>query len=87
MKKNKTQTTLEQEKTSKKKMIQITSTQSFSPIRDVCDGIIVTKTGDFVKIMEISPINFALRSKMPRPLQPSVTVIRENRSPSVRKSI
>lgn len=43
-------------------LLQITSTQAFLPIRDVKDGIIITKDGRFVKLMEFSPINFALRS-------------------------
>lgn len=47
---------------SKKKLKEITSCQSFSPIRDVKDGIIVTKDDRFVKLMEFSPINFSLRS-------------------------
>ena len=41
---------------------KLTSSQSFSPIRDVKDGIVITKDGRFVKIMEFSPINFSLRS-------------------------
>lgn len=46
----------------KKNLKQITSTQAFSPIRDVQDGIVITKDDRFVKIMEFSPINFGLRS-------------------------
>lgn len=46
----------------KQKLLQIQSTQGFSPIRDVLNGIIVTKNGDFVKLMEFTPINFNLRS-------------------------
>ena len=41
---------------------KIQSVQSFSPIREVRDGIICTKDGRFVKLMEFSPINFKLRS-------------------------
>ena len=44
------------------KLKQIKSTQAFSPIRDVRDGIIITKDGRFVKILEFTPINFGLRS-------------------------
>lgn len=40
----------------------IRSTQMFSPVRDVRDGIIITKDSRFVKVMEFSPINFGLRS-------------------------
>lgn len=50
------------DKAKPKQLEQIVSTQSFSPIRDVKDGIIITKDGRFVKIMELSPINFGLRS-------------------------
>ena len=46
----------------KKRLKRITSTQAFSPIRDVSDGIIITKDGRFVKILEFTPINFGLRS-------------------------
>ncbi len=45
-----------------KKIQQIQSSQSFSPIRDVRDGVICTKDGRFVKLLEFSPINFGLRS-------------------------
>lgn len=45
-----------------KKLKQVKSTQSFIPIRDVRDGIIITSDGGYVKIMEFSPINFGLRS-------------------------
>jgi len=38
------------------------SMQSFSPIKDVQDGIIITKNGRYIKILEFSPINFLLRS-------------------------
>ena len=46
----------------KKKLKQITSTQAFSPVRDVRDGIVITKDGRFIKIMEFTPIIFGLRS-------------------------
>lgn len=45
-----------------KKLKRVKSTQSFIPIRDVRDGIIITSDGGYVKIMEFSPINFGLRS-------------------------
>lgn len=54
------------EKTLKKKkdekLLQIVSTQMFLPIRDVRKGIIVTKDGRFIKVLEFSPINFSLLS-------------------------
>lgn len=46
----------------KKQVVKIKSTQMFSPVRDVRDGIIITKDGRFIKLMEFSPINFSLRS-------------------------
>lgn len=51
-----------EERAKKKHMMRIKAIQSFSPIRDVVDGIIVTKDNRFVKILEFSPINFTLRS-------------------------
>ena len=41
---------------------KLVSTQAYSPIREIRNGIVATKSGDFVKIMEFSPINFFLRS-------------------------
>jgi type IV secretory pathway VirB4 component len=46
-----------------KKIQKMTSTQMFSPIREVRDGIIITKSGDFVKVLEFSSINFSLRNE------------------------
>lgn len=40
----------------------VSSTQEFSPIADIKDGIIITKDSRFIKIIEVSAINFALRS-------------------------
>ena len=53
-------------KKNENKKIKIRSTQIFSPIRDIRDGIIITKDGRFIKIMEITPINFGLRSEKER---------------------
>ena len=36
--------------------------QNFIPIKDIRHGIIETTDGRFIKILEIEPINFALRS-------------------------
>ncbi len=44
------------------KLKEIQSVQSFSPIREIRDGVICTKDGRFVKLMEFSPINFNLRA-------------------------
>ena len=45
-----------------KKLLTLQSTQSYSPILGVKNGIIVTKDEKYVKLLEISPINFELRS-------------------------
>lgn len=50
-------------KQKKNKMTVIQSIQSFSPIADIRDGIIITKDGNYIKIMEFSAINFLLRSE------------------------
>lgn len=44
------------------KLQRIQSTQNFSPVRDVQNGIIITTDGRFIKLMEFSPVNFDLRS-------------------------
>lgn len=46
-----------------KKLLKIQSTQAFLPVRDIKDGIIITKDRRYVKIIEIAPINFLLRSQ------------------------
>lgn len=51
-----------EEKKQNKRLMHIKSVQSFFPIKDVVNGIIVTTDNRFVKIMEFSPINFTLRS-------------------------
>lgn len=50
------------QKEKEKRMQNVVSTQNFSPIRDIQNGIIITTDGRFVKLMEFSPINFDLRS-------------------------
>ena len=45
-----------------KKLQEIVSNQMFSPIRDIQRGIIITKDGRYIKLMEFSPINFGLRT-------------------------
>lgn len=44
------------------KAVSMTSTQAYSPILGIKDGIVITKDGRYVKILELSPINFELRS-------------------------
>lgn len=53
---------MKKKKTKKESLIELKSTQSNSPILGVKDGVIVTKDGRFVKLLEFSPINFELRS-------------------------
>lgn len=52
----------EAKKQKKKKMLKLDSTQMFSPVRDIRDGIVVTKDRRYIKIMEFTPVNLALRS-------------------------
>lgn len=47
---------------SKTGMLKIESCQAFSPLRDIKDGIMITKDRRFIKMLEVSPINFLLRS-------------------------
>ncbi len=49
-------------KTGKRHLMTVKSTQSFLPIRDIRNGIILTKDGRFVKILEFAPINYTLKS-------------------------
>ncbi len=42
----------------------IQSTQSFIPIKDIRDGVIVTSDNRYLRIIEFSPINFLLRSNL-----------------------
>ena len=45
-----------------KKLQLLQSTQTFSPVKDVRDGIIVTRDERYIKLLEFRPINFGLRS-------------------------
>lgn len=49
-------------KEKKKKLIQLDSTQMWSPVKDVLEGIVITKDDRYVLIMEFAPINFGLLS-------------------------
>lgn len=49
-------------RTKNKKRRIVRSTQAFSPIYDVRNGIIVSKDKRFIKVMEFRPINFLLLS-------------------------
>lgn len=48
------------EKKNLKRVFQ--STQQNIPIKDIVEGIIITKTGEYVKIIEVKPIPFFFRS-------------------------
>lgn len=50
------------ENNKKKKLLELRSTQMFSMVRDVCDGIIITKDRRYIKVMEFTPVNLALRA-------------------------
>ncbi len=58
-------------KKNKKKLIQIDSTQKWSPVKDIKDGIILRKDGGFVQILEFAPINFGL---LPQEEQDSIAI-------------
>ena len=38
------------------------STQKWIPVQDIRDGIIITKDGRYVKVLEVMPVNFHLKS-------------------------
>lgn len=44
----------------KKRLLR--SVQKLSPVRDVQDGVIITKDGRFIKLLEFEPINYSLKS-------------------------
>lgn len=50
-------------KTGKRKPEKLSFTQDFIPIKNLEHGIIVTTGGRYIKILEIEPINFMLRSE------------------------
>ena len=50
-------------KTGKRKPEKLSFTQDFIPIRNLEHGIIETTDGRYIKILEIEPINFMLRSE------------------------
>ena len=49
-------------KSPKRKKNKGESAQSFLPIRDIRNGVVETTDGRYLKILEVGPINFALRS-------------------------
>lgn len=50
-------------KTGKRKPEKLSFTQDFIPIKNLAHGIIETTDGRYIKILEIEPINFMLRSE------------------------
>lgn len=49
-------------KAKRKKPEKLEFVQPFIPVKDICNGIVETTDGRYVKILEIEPINFMLRS-------------------------
>ena len=49
-------------KTPKRKSEKLELVQDYLPIKDLKNGIIETTDGRYIKILEIEPINFTLRS-------------------------
>lgn len=52
--------TKEKSSGAKKKLKKLQSTQMWSPIKDIKDGIVLTKDQRYVQILEFAPINFHL---------------------------
>lgn len=42
----------------------VVSTKDWLPVKTVVNGIVLLKNGDYLKILEVLPINFKLRSKL-----------------------
>ena len=40
------------------------STQKWVPVQDIRDGVIITKDGHYVKVLEVMPVNFHLKSQI-----------------------
>lgn len=59
--KNAEQLPPEADQQSTEKLMKLNSTQMWSPVKDLRDGIVQTKDGRFVQILEFSSINFDLR--------------------------
>ena len=55
----------------KPKLEQLHSTQMWSPVRDVKDGIVIGKDGKYTQILEFAPINFGL---LPQEEQDSIAM-------------
>lgn len=49
------------EQDSGEKLMKLNSTQMWSPVKDLRDGIVITKDGRYVQMLEFTPINFELR--------------------------
>lgn len=50
----------QQEPERKGKLAKLESSQMWSPIKDIKDGVIITKDGRYVQVLEFAPINYAL---------------------------
>ena len=42
----------------------ITGTRGFIPVKDIRDGIIITTDNRYIKVLEVLPVNFYLKSPM-----------------------
>lgn len=42
------------------------STQKWIPIADIQDGVVILKDGHYIKVLEVLPVNFALKSPIER---------------------
>ena len=51
-------------KAQKEKEIVVQSSQSYIPIKDIRNGVIITEDNRYLKILEFTPINFVLRSPL-----------------------
>ena len=41
---------------------QVTYSEDFVPVKDIRNGIIETEDGRYIRVLEVEPINFLLRS-------------------------
>ena len=44
------------------------SIQAWLPVKNIIGGVVITKDNRFIKILEVLPVNFYLKSPAPRPI-------------------
>ena len=44
------------------KQIQTAYTQDYIPVKDIRDGVIITEDGRYIKVLQVMPVNFAMKS-------------------------